>query len=107
MSLVTLTVVHDEAEAEMLCGLLRANDIEPTVHLALFRSEDRPGMVGVVGQILGEAGVNIAGMQVSREEKGGMALVALSVDTAIPAEVLDRIREAIDADQVRGVDLSE
>jgi len=46
-------------------------------------------------------------MQVSRDEKGGMALVALSVDTAIPAEVLDRIREAIDADQVRGVDLSE
>jgi len=82
-------------------------DIEPTVHLAFFSYEDRPGMVGVVGQILGDVGVNIAGMQVSRDEKGGMALVALSVDTAIPAEVLDRIREAIDADQVRGVDLSE
>jgi len=82
-------------------------DLEPTEHLAFFRYEDRPGMVGVVGQILGEAGVNIAGMQVSRDEKGGMALVALSVDSAIPAEVLDRIREAIDADQVRGVDLSE
>ena len=82
-------------------------DLEPTDHLAFFRYEDRPGMVGVVGQILGEARVNIAGMQVSRDEKGGMALVALSVDTAVPSDVLERIREAISADQMRGVDLSE
>ena len=38
-------------------------------------------MVGTVGKILGDAGVNIAGMQVSRNEKGGQALVALSVDS--------------------------
>ena len=45
-----------------------------------------PGMVGTVGGILGDAGVNIAGMQVSRDDKGGQALVALSVDSAIPAD---------------------
>jgi len=82
-------------------------DLEPTDHLAFFTYEDRPGMVGTVGQILGEAAVNIAGMQVSRDTKGGQALVALSVDSAIPPEVLSRISEAIDADQVRGVDLTE
>jgi D-3-phosphoglycerate dehydrogenase / 2-oxoglutarate reductase len=81
-------------------------DVEPTDHLAFFRYEDRPGMVGTVGQILGEAGVNIAGMQVSRDAKGGMALVALSVDTAVPAEVLEQIRVAINAETVRGVDLT-
>ncbi len=81
-------------------------DLEPTEHLAFFRYEDRPGMVGIVGQILGEAGVNIAGMQVSRDVKGGHALVALSVDSAVPAEVLEEIREAMEADSVRGVDLS-
>ena len=64
-------------------------------------------MVGTVGQILGEAGVNIAGMQVSRDRKGGHGLVALSVDTAVPAEVLEQIRAAIDADSVRGVDLTD
>jgi D-3-phosphoglycerate dehydrogenase / 2-oxoglutarate reductase len=82
-------------------------DIEPTDHLAFFVYEDRPGMVGTVGQILGEAAVNIAGMQVSRDEKGGQALVALSVDSAVPAEVLDEIRDAIDATSVTGVDLTE
>ncbi len=82
-------------------------DLEPTEHLAFFTYEDRPGMVGTVGKILGDAQVNIAGMQVSRAEKGGQALVALSVDSAIPADVLHEIRESISADVVRGVDLSE
>ncbi len=53
-------------------------------------------MVGIVGRILGEAAVNIAGMQVSRDDKGGAALVALSVDSAIPADTLDEIEAAID-----------
>ena len=82
-------------------------DLEPTDHLAFFTYEDRPGMVGTVGGILGAAGVNIAGMQVARDEKGGMALVALSVDTEIPADALEQIRTSIDAETVRGVDLSE
>jgi D-3-phosphoglycerate dehydrogenase len=82
-------------------------DLEPTDHLAFFTYEDRPGMVGTVGKILGDAQVNIAGMQVSRDTKGGQALVALSVDSAVPTEVLDEIRQAISARVVRGVDLSE
>jgi D-3-phosphoglycerate dehydrogenase len=80
-------------------------DLEPTDHLAFFVYEDRPGMVGTVGGILGGAGVNIAGMQVSRDAKGGSALVALSVDTAIPADALAEIQSAIDAGFVRAVNL--
>ena len=68
-------------------------DLEPTEHLAFFSYEDRPGMVGTVGGILGAAGVNIAGMQVARDTKGGQALVALSVDSAIPAGHPARDRE--------------
>ena len=45
-------------------------DIEPTDHLAFLAYDDRPGMVGTVGRILGDAGVNIAGMQVARDEQG-------------------------------------
>ena len=80
-------------------------DLEPTDHLAFFTYEDRPGMVGTVGGILGDAGVNIAGMQVSRDSKGGSALVALSVDSAIPGETLTEIESAIDATAVRAVSL--
>jgi D-3-phosphoglycerate dehydrogenase / 2-oxoglutarate reductase len=80
-------------------------DLEPTDHLAFFTYTDRPGMVGTVGRILGDAGVNIAGMQVSRDALGGHALVALSVDSAIPAEALSDIEAAIDALSLRGVDL--
>jgi len=82
-------------------------DIEPTEHLAFLRYVDRPGMVGTVGGILGRADVNIAGMQVARDAKGGHALVALSVDSAIPADVLVDIQSAIDAVAVRAVDLGE
>jgi D-3-phosphoglycerate dehydrogenase len=82
-------------------------DIEPTEHLAFLRYEDRPGMVGTVGGILGEAQINIAGMQVARDTKGGHALVALSVDSVVPPAVLEEIGRAIDAVSVRAVDLTE
>jgi len=80
-------------------------DLEPTDHLAFLTYADRPGMVGTVGRILGDSNVNIAGMQVSRDSKGGHALVALSVDSAIPSEALAEIEQAIDATFVRAVDL--
>jgi D-3-phosphoglycerate dehydrogenase len=81
-------------------------DLEPTEHLAFFTYADRPGMVGTVGRILGDAGINIAGMQVARDEKGGHALVALSVDSSISTETLEEIEHAIEAASVRAVDLS-
>jgi D-3-phosphoglycerate dehydrogenase / 2-oxoglutarate reductase len=64
-------------------------------------------MVGIVGGILGEAGVNIAGMQVSRDHKGGHALVAMTVDSAIPPQLVEEIAVAISAESVRTVDLTD
>lgn len=81
-------------------------EVEPTEHLAFFTYDDRPGMVGTVGRILGDARVNIAGMQVSRDAKGGQALVALSVDSAIAPETLAQIEKEINATSIRAVDLS-
>ena len=80
-------------------------DIEPTQHLAFLTYADRPGMVGTVGGILGDAGVNIAGMQVSRQTPGGQALVALSVDSEIPAETLADMEDAMAAVSARAVNL--
>lgn len=61
--------------------------------LAFFRYEDRPGIVGIVGTLLGRAGVNIANMQVGRQSEGGEALMGLAVDSPIPQEVLSSIAE--------------
>jgi D-3-phosphoglycerate dehydrogenase len=70
-------------------------DIAPADHMAFFNYEDRPGVIGAVGTILGEAGINIASMEVGRKEAGGVALMCLTVDSPIPPEVLDRIVEAV------------
>ncbi|MEU9837520.1 phosphoglycerate dehydrogenase [Streptosporangium sp. NPDC048047] len=82
-------------------------EIEPTDHLSFFTYSDRPGVVGVVGRILGDHGINIASMQVARDVKGGKALIALTVDTAIPADVVDQIAAEIGADSGRSVDLAD
>jgi D-3-phosphoglycerate dehydrogenase / 2-oxoglutarate reductase len=82
-------------------------DLVPAEHMAFFRYHDRPGVVGSVGQLLGDAGVNIAGMQVSRDERGGHALMALTVDSAIGAGTLAAIVDAIGAESGRAVDLAD
>jgi len=81
-------------------------DVVPTEHLAFLRYSDRAGVVGVVGQVLGDAAVNIAGMQVSRRQAGGEALMVLTVDSAIPADALDDIARRIGATSARSVDLT-
>lgn len=75
-------------------------------HMAFFSYKDRPGVVGVIGRLLGEADVNIGGMQVDRKEESGTSLVALTVDQRIPAEVVQAIAAEVDAD-VRTADLVE
>ncbi|MCG5214437.1 phosphoglycerate dehydrogenase [Streptosporangium sp. KLBMP 9127] len=82
-------------------------EIVPTEHLAFFAYSDRPGIVGMVGRLLGDHSVNIASMQVARDEKGGRALIALTVDSAIPDVVVDQIVTEIGADSGRTVDLTD
>jgi D-3-phosphoglycerate dehydrogenase len=72
-------------------------DMAPGDHMAFLFYEDRPGVIGRVGTILGAAGVNIASMQVGRRKQGGEALMALTVDTGIPAGVLERVEAEIGA----------
>jgi len=56
------------------------------------RHEDVPGMVGRVGTILGDAGVNISTMQVARDPEGGPALMVLAVDRAVNRDDLEQLR---------------
>jgi D-3-phosphoglycerate dehydrogenase len=60
--------------------------------LVFFRYDDIPGVIGRVGTLFGEAGVNIANMAVSRTRRGGKALMALSVDSEPPPQLVERVR---------------
>jgi D-3-phosphoglycerate dehydrogenase / 2-oxoglutarate reductase len=80
-------------------------EVPPAPSLLFLSYADRPGVVGTVGQTLGEAGVNIGSAQVARHEQGGAALMVLTVDSAVPPDVLERLGAAIGAQQVRAVEL--
>jgi D-3-phosphoglycerate dehydrogenase / 2-oxoglutarate reductase len=67
-------------------------DLELAPNLVFFRYDDVPGVIGRVGTMFGEVGVNIANMAVSRTKQGGKALMALSIDTPAPAELVERVR---------------
>jgi D-3-phosphoglycerate dehydrogenase / 2-oxoglutarate reductase len=64
-----------------------------------------PGIVGKVGTILGQNNINIARMEVGRAGKGQQAMILLSVDDPVKSEVLEEIRKAINAHDVRSVTL--
>jgi D-3-phosphoglycerate dehydrogenase len=80
-------------------------DLPPTDNLLFLRYADKPGVVGAVGNALGTAKINIAGMQVARESAGGTALMALTVDSAVSDAVADSLKKETGADLVRSVTL--
>ncbi|MEQ1737933.1 MAG: ACT domain-containing protein, partial [Rhodoglobus sp.] len=76
-------------------------------HLIVMIYTDRPGIVAIFGKEFGDAGINIAGMQVARQSKGGQALSVLTVDSPVPEELLATVAHAIDADLLREIDVVE
>ena len=82
-------------------------EIALTDHLVVFEYADRPGVVGALGRILGEADVNIAGMQVSQDTREERALAVLAVDAVLPHGVLDSISTEVGATLAAEVDLEE
>jgi D-3-phosphoglycerate dehydrogenase len=82
-------------------------EVAPAPNMVFFNYEDRPGIIGKVGTILGDHAINIATMDVGRRRVDGPmeALMCLTVDTAVPPDVLHSIGDAIEAFQVRAVTL--
>jgi D-3-phosphoglycerate dehydrogenase len=68
-------------------------DIAPTGNLLLISHNDKPGIIGKVGTLLGNNGVNIATMQVGRKVFGGSAIMVLTTDKSAPKEVLQQLNE--------------
>jgi D-3-phosphoglycerate dehydrogenase len=82
-------------------------ELAPEGVLLFFRYLDRPGVVGAIGTILGENGVNIAAMQVARREAGGEALMALTVDSSVDVELVSTVATAIGSTRASIVDLRD
>jgi D-3-phosphoglycerate dehydrogenase len=80
-------------------------DLPPAENLLFLRYSDRPGVVGSVGNALGKAGINIAGMQVARASAGGSALMAITVDSQVSDAIVSAVSKETGADLVRSVTL--
>nr|WP_217499627.1 phosphoglycerate dehydrogenase [Curtobacterium flaccumfaciens] len=87
---------------------INGHDVEVPLdrHHVVMEYTDRPGIVAVYGKEFGQAGINIAAMQISREAAGGQALSVLTVDSPVPAEILEHVRSAIDASSLREIDIT-
>jgi D-3-phosphoglycerate dehydrogenase len=69
-------------------------DVPPSEgYLLLCENKDRPGMIGAVGTIMGEYGVNISFMNVGRHEKRGVALMVIALDDMLSNEQINRVKE--------------
>ncbi len=103
-SLITVALQTDRGKTETAGTLFSRQDprvvdidglrLEAVLdgYLLVFSNLDVPGVIGRIGTLLGQGGVNIAGMQLGRERRGGRAVSIVNVDDPIPAPVLDEIR---------------
>ena len=111
-SLVTVRMLEHEIAGTLLMGEPRAVridsfrvDLVPDGRFLVSRHEDRPGIVGKVGSILGEHDVNIASMQVGRDAPRGSAMMILAVDDRVAPDVLERLKGVGGMSDLRYVEL--
>lgn len=116
-SLVRVTV-NTRAGSTSVAGVIsdgRANVVQineyelhlpPTPGYVLVTQHvDRPGIIGLVGTLLGEADINISSMQVGRQAPRGQALMLLSVDEPVPPAVIERIRQVASVGTIKVIKL--
>ena len=75
-------------------------EVRPGAHILVMFYPDKPGMVGRVGMILGNANINIGSMDVGRKEMRGRACMALSVDEPVPPGILAELKACTDTGEV-------
>jgi D-3-phosphoglycerate dehydrogenase / 2-oxoglutarate reductase len=69
-------------------------DVPPAEHMLVISNDDRPGVIGTVGVILGGAGINIADMDVGRVKSAGTAVMLLATTAEVPHDVVEALRAA-------------
>ena len=80
-------------------------DAVPSGHLLVIRNDDVPGIIGSLGTILGEAGINIGSIHLSRIAERGQACSIIKIDAPVPADVLSNLRAAPSITNVAPVNL--
>jgi D-3-phosphoglycerate dehydrogenase len=77
--------------------IVKINDVYveavPDGHMLFIKNNDKPGLVGTVGTILGEIEVNIAGITLGREAQDGVAISVINVDSAVSDKALERLKK--------------
>ena len=76
-------------------------DAELGPHMLIVTNRDRPGLIGIIGQTLGESGVNIATYNLGRTESGGEAISLIGVDDAVGEDVVKKVRALPDVLQAK------
>jgi len=86
---------------------INSRPVEARPHgvLLVLENTDRPGMVGRIGTLLGDHGVNIATMSLSRNQAGGTALTVLNLDTAPSEKLLREVRSSEDIQSAQVIQL--
>ena len=69
-------------------------DMPPAANMLLISNDDRPGVIGTVGTLLGDAGINIADMDVGRVARSGGALMLIAATAVVSDDVLSALRSA-------------
>ena len=80
-------------------------EIRPSDHMLIVRNQDVPGMVGIVGTEVGEAGVNISNMYIGEDDDGVAAMMVISTDGLVPNNVQDTLRSVEGVREVRALRL--
>jgi D-3-phosphoglycerate dehydrogenase len=80
-------------------------DVDPRGTLLVIKNRDVPGVIGKVGTLLGEAGLNIAGYHQARLTQGGDALAAVALDGRVDREVIAKLKNMPEIKDARVVGL--
>ncbi len=90
-SVVSGTLFGPRMQPRLIGALGFDLDIVPEKHMLFIRNEDVPGMIGRLGTILGEHGINIGNMAVGRGDPGSRAAMAVTVDEPVSQEVIETL----------------
>jgi D-3-phosphoglycerate dehydrogenase len=73
--------------------------------MLVVHNDDTPGVIGRVGTVLGDAGINISNMDVGQSPSGEAALMAIATETPVPADVVERVVAQPGVQSARAIDL--
>ena len=105
VNLIQLEIKTDK-ESKNVCGTLSSNlqprivkiddyylELYPIGEMVFIRNWDKPGLIGSLGSLMGNNGINIAAMTFGRDKPGGQAISILNVDSQVGVEIQEEIKK--------------